>query len=102
MLQLRSQETLDRGDYGWLKARHHFVVSAQGNRANGPLGALVVWNDDEIAPGTGFGPHTHADMEIVTYVRQGVVTHEDSAGNVGRTVSGDVQVMSAGRGISHS
>jgi hypothetical protein len=102
MLQLRSKETLDQGDLGWLKARHHFVVSADGNRANSALGALVVWNDDEIAPGTGFGRHSHADMEIVTYVRQGVVTHEDSTGNVGRTVAGDVQVMSAGTGISHS
>jgi redox-sensitive bicupin YhaK (pirin superfamily) len=102
MLQLRSKQTLDGGDYGWLKARHHFVVSAKGNRANGRLGALVVWNDDEIAPGTGFGQHTHADMEIVTYVRRGVVTHEDSTGNLGRTVAGDVQVMSAGSGISHS
>ena len=102
MLQLRSKGTLDRGDYGWLKARHHFVVSAKGNPAHGPLGALVVWNDDEIAPGTGFGRHGHADMEIVTYVRQGVVTHEDSAGNVGHIVAGDVQVMSAGKGISHS
>jgi quercetin 2,3-dioxygenase len=102
MLQLRSKETLDHGDRGWLKARHHFIVSAGGNPANGPLGSLVVWNDDEIAPGTGFGRHTHADMEIVTYVRQGAVTHEDSAGNVGRTIAGDVQVMSAGTGISHS
>jgi quercetin 2,3-dioxygenase len=102
MLQLRSKETLDHGDRGWLNARHHFVVSADGNPANGPLGALVVWNDDEIAPGTGFSRHTHADMEIVTYVRQGVVTHEDSAGNIGRIVAGDVQVMSAGTGISHS
>ena len=102
MLQLRSRETLDHGDLGWLKARHHFVVSADGNRANSALGALVVWNDDEIAPGTGFGRHSHADMEIVTYVRQGAVTHEDSTGNVGRTVAGDVQVMSAGTGISHS
>jgi quercetin 2,3-dioxygenase len=102
MLQLRSKETLDHGDRGWLNARHHFVVSADGNPANGPLGALVVWNDDEIAPGTGFGRHTHADMEIVTYVRQGVVTHEDSTGNIGRIVAGDVQVMSAGTGISHS
>ena len=102
MLQLRTNETLDHGDRGWLKARHHFVVSADGNPENGPLGALVVWNDDEIAPGTGFGRHTHADMEIVTYVRQGEVTHEDSAGNIGRTVAGDVQVMSAGTGISHS
>jgi quercetin 2,3-dioxygenase len=102
MLQVRSRETLDHGDLGWLKARQHFVVTAGGNKANSPLGALVVWNDDEIAPGTGFGRHSHADMEIVTYVRQGAVTHEDSTGNVGRTVAGDVQVMSAGTGISHS
>jgi redox-sensitive bicupin YhaK (pirin superfamily) len=71
MLQLRRKETLDRRDHGWLKASHHFVVSADGNPAHGPLGALVVWNDDEIAPGTGFGHHTHADMEIITYVRKG-------------------------------
>jgi redox-sensitive bicupin YhaK (pirin superfamily) len=102
MLQLRSTETLDHGDHGWLKARHHFVVSTKGNLAHGPLGPLVVWNDDEISPGTGFGHHSHADMEIITYVRQGAVTHEDSAGNVGRTVAGDVQAMSAGTGISHS
>jgi len=102
MLQLRSKETLDRNDHGWLKASHHFAVSAKGNRANAPLGALVVWNDDEIAPGTGFGHHTHADMEIITYVRNGIVTHEDSTGNIGHTAAGDVQVMSAGSGISHS
>jgi redox-sensitive bicupin YhaK (pirin superfamily) len=102
MLQVRSKDTLDHGDRGWLRARHHFAISADGNPANGPLGALVVWNDDEIAPGTGFGRHSHANMEIVTYVRQGVVTHEDSAGNIGRTAAGDVQVMSAGTGISHS
>lgn len=102
MLQLRSKETLDHGDRGWLKARHHFIVSADGNPANGPMGPLMVWNDDEIAPGTGFGRHSHADMEIVTYVREGAVTHEDSTGNVGRTLAGDVQVMSAGTGISHS
>jgi redox-sensitive bicupin YhaK (pirin superfamily) len=102
MLQLRPGQSLDGGDYGWLKARHHFMVSADGNRANGPLGALVVWNDDEIAPGAGFGRHPHADMEIITYVRQGVVTHEVSAGNIGRAAAGDVQVMSAGTGITHS
>jgi quercetin 2,3-dioxygenase len=102
MLQLRPKETLDGGHHGWLNAHHHFAVAANGNRANGPLGALVVWNDDEIAPGTGFGRHSHVDMEIITYVRQGVVTHEDNAGNVGTTIAGDVQVMSAGTGISHS
>src|ERR1700691_3257425 len=102
MLQLRSKETLDQGDHGWLKARHHFVVMADGNRANGPLGALVVWNDDEIAPGTGFGPHGHADMEIVSYVREGTVTHRDNLGNIGRTSGGDVQAISAGTDIRDS
>jgi redox-sensitive bicupin YhaK (pirin superfamily) len=102
MLQLRTKDTLDRGDHGWLTARHHFAVSAKGAAANGPLGALVVWNDDEIAPNSGFGRHSHADIEIVTYVRQGVVTHEDSTGNIGHIFAGDVQVMSAGTGISHS
>lgn len=102
MLQLRPKETLDTANYGWLKASHHFAVAADGNPANTPLGALVVWNDDEISPGTGFGLHPHANMEIITYVRQGVVTHEDSAGNIGHTVAGDVQVMSAGTGIAHA
>jgi redox-sensitive bicupin YhaK (pirin superfamily) len=102
MLQVRSSSTLDGGDFGWLKARHHFAVTPAGNPANGPLGALVVWNDDEIAPGTGFGPHSHADMEIISYVREGTVTHHDSLGNTGRTSAGDVQTISAGTGIRHS
>lgn len=102
MLQVRLANTLDGGDFGWLKTRHHFKVTPEGNPANVPLGPLVVWNDDEIAPGTGFGLHGHADMEIVTYVREGAVTHQDSVGNVGTTSAGDVQVMSAGTGIRHS
>jgi hypothetical protein len=102
MLQLRPKATLDGGDFGWLKARHHFIVSADGNPANCPLGALVVWNDDEIAPGTGFGHHPHADMEIISYIQQGAITHEDSVGNSGCIAAGDVQVMSAGTGITHS
>ena len=65
-------------------------------------GALRVWNDDEIAPNTGFPPHPHANMEIITYVREGAITHQDSLGNKGRTEAGDVQVMSAGSGIRHS
>lgn len=65
-------------------------------------GALRVWNDDLIAAGTGFPAHPHADMEIITYVRSGAITHEDSLGNRGRTQAGDVQVMSAGSGIVHS
>jgi redox-sensitive bicupin YhaK (pirin superfamily) len=102
MLQLRPSATLDGGDFGWLKARHHFAVGPGGNPANTPLGALVIWNDDEIAPATGFGLHGHANMEIISYVRDGVVTHRDSIGNVGRIAAGDVQAISAGTGIRHS
>jgi redox-sensitive bicupin YhaK (pirin superfamily) len=102
MLQLRPHHLLDRAELSWLKARHHFIVSQGGNPAHAALGPLIVWNDDEIAPGTGFGLHRHADMEIITYVRHGAVTHEDSEGNVGVTAAGDVQVMSAGTGIAHA
>jgi quercetin 2,3-dioxygenase len=102
MLQIRPSSTLDGADFGWLKAKHHFAVGPDGNPANKPLGALVVWNDDEIAPGTGFGLHGHADMEIISYVRDGVVTHRDSIGNTGRIEAGDVQAISAGAGIQHS
>ena len=73
-----------------------------GRPEHGALGALCVLNDDEFAPGGGFPLHTHKDMEIITYVRRGAITHEDNLGNVGRTEAGDVQVMSAGSGISHS
>src|SRR6202162_3570589 len=100
--RIRPAATLDGGDFGWLKARHHFVVTPEGNPANGPLGSLLVWNDDEIAPGRGFDMHRHADMEIISYVRQGAVTHRDSMGNVGLTRAGDVQAISAGTGIRHS
>ncbi len=65
-------------------------------------GAIRVWNDDRIAPRSGFPPHPHRDMEIVTYVRTGAITHQDSLGNQGRTAAGDVQVMSAGTGVTHS
>jgi redox-sensitive bicupin YhaK (pirin superfamily) len=65
-------------------------------------GNLRVWNDDTIASKSGFPPHPHADMEIITYVRAGAITHRDNLGNQGRTAAGDVQVMSAGTGITHS
>jgi quercetin 2,3-dioxygenase len=101
MLQLRTRESLSGGDYGWLRARHHFAVDGRAASVHGPLGCLVVWNDDEIAPGTGFPMHGHNHMEIITYVRTGAVAHKDSLGNVGRLEAGDVQVMSAGSGIRH-
>jgi redox-sensitive bicupin YhaK (pirin superfamily) len=102
MLQFRRRDALSGGDFGWLKARHHFAVTPEGNPAHGPLGALVVWNDDEIAPGTGFDLHGHKNMEIISYVREGAVTHQDTLGSMGRTEAGDVQVMSAGTGIRHA
>jgi redox-sensitive bicupin YhaK (pirin superfamily) len=102
LIQIRTKETLDGGDFGWLKARHHFVVTPSGNRENRPLGSLIVWNDDEIASKSGFPMHQHRDMEIITYVREGRMEHRDDQGNQGSLAAGDVQVMSAGTGITHS
>jgi redox-sensitive bicupin YhaK (pirin superfamily) len=86
----------------WLNAKHHFAIGHFGKPTHRPVGVLYVWNDDELAPHSGFPLHSHADVEIVTYVRQGVLTHEDSLGNQGHIGAGDVQVMSAGSGIQHS
>jgi redox-sensitive bicupin YhaK (pirin superfamily) len=86
----------------WLDSKHHFSFGEYHNPARMGVGGLRVWNDDEIAPGTGFDPHPHRDMEIITYVRQGAITHQDSLGNRGRTEAGDVQVMHAGTGIVHA
>ncbi|MGA7782554.1 MAG: pirin family protein [Paraburkholderia sp.] len=102
MLTHRRWQSLDRADLGWLRAKHHFVVSADGNPTHTALGPLVVWNDDEIAAGGGFPIHGHRDMEIITYVRQGVLGHWDTLGSEGMIRAGDVQVMSAGTGIRHA
>ncbi len=102
MIERRPFDRLGGGDHGWLKTRHHFSFADYHDPARMNWGALRVWNDDEIAPGTGFPAHPHADMEIVTYVLQGAITHQDSLGNKGRTEAGDVQVMSAGTGIRHA
>lgn len=102
MIELRPFDSLGGENHGWLDAKHHFSFAnyRDPNRTN--WGALRVWNDDTIAPNTGFPPHPHRDMEIITYVREGAITHEDNQGNKGRTEAGDVQVMSAGSGIAHS
>ncbi len=101
-LDIRPFASLGHADHGWLDARHHFSFADYYDHGRMGWGSLRVWNDDVIAPGTGFPPHPHADMEIITYVRQGAITHRDSLGNVGRTEAGDVQVMSAGSGVRHS
>jgi redox-sensitive bicupin YhaK (pirin superfamily) len=102
MIERRPFERLGGANHGWLHARHHFSFAHYHDPERVHWGALRVWNDDTIEPGTGFPPHGHADMEIITYVREGAITHEDSLGNKGRTGAGDVQVMSAGSGIRHS
>lgn len=102
MIEKRPFAGLGGADHGWLKARHHFSFAGYYDPKRMGWGSLRVWNDDEIAPASGFPPHPHADMEIITYVREGAITHKDSLGNEGRTAAGDVQVMSAGSGIRHA
>ena len=102
MIDLRPFDSLGSANHGWLDARHHFSFADYHDPARMRWGALRVWNDDTIAPRSGFPPHPHRDMEIITYVREGAITHEDSLGNRGRTAAGDVQVMSAGTGIRHA
>ncbi|MDF3867375.1 pirin family protein [Pseudomonas denitrificans (nom. rej.)] len=102
MIERRPFQQLGGANHGWLNAKHHFSFAEYYDPERMDWGNLRVWNDDEIAAGTGFPPHPHREMEIITYVRQGAITHQDSLGNKGRTEAGDVQVMSAGSGIVHS
>ncbi|MEJ0020360.1 MAG: pirin family protein [Acetobacteraceae bacterium] len=102
MIERRKFSGLGGANHGWLNAKHHFSFASYYDPTRMGWGALRVWNDDEIAAQGGFPPHPHADMEIITYVREGAITHRDSLGNEGRTEAGDVQVMSAGSGVRHS
>ena len=102
MIDIRPFRSLGHADHGWLNARHHFSFADYHEPRRMGWGAIRVWNDDEIAPRSGFPAHPHRDMEIITYVRQGAITHQDSMGNKGRTGAGDVQVMSAGTGVRHA
>jgi len=102
MIDVRKFNSLGHADHGWLDARHHFSFADYHDPARMGWGAIRVWNDDRIGAKTGFPPHPHRDMEIITYVREGAITHQDSMGNKGRTEAGDVQVMSAGTGVQHA
>ena len=102
MIDIRPFASLGHADHGWLDARHHFSFADYHDPARMGWGSIRVWNDDTIAGRSGFPPHPHRDMEIVTYVRSGAITHQDSLGNKGRTGAGDVQVMSAGTGVTHA
>ena len=102
MIDIRPFATLGHADHGWLDARHHFSFANYHDPDRMGWGSIRVWNDDTIAAQSGFPPHPHQDMEIVTFVRSGAITHRDSLGHEGRTAAGDVQVMSAGTGITHA
>ena len=102
MLIHRPFSSLGHANHGWLNARHHFSFANYHDPQRMGWGALRVWNDDEIAPHSGFPAHPHQNMEIITYVTKGIITHKDSLGNEGKTHAGDVQVMSAGTGVTHS
>ena len=102
MIERRPFAGLGGANHGWLDAKHHFSFAGYHEPTRMGWGPIRVWNDDTIAAGTGFPAHPHADMEIITYVREGAITHQDSLGNKGRTEAGDVQVMSAGSGVRHS
>src|SRR5690606_19161973 len=102
MIEIRPFEKLGGENHGWLDAKHHFSFANYHDPNRIHWGSLRVWNDDTVQAKSGFPPHPHRDMEIITYVRKGAVTHQDSLGNQGRTEAGDVQVMSAGTGITHA
>lgn len=102
MIEHRPYAALGGNDLDWLKARLHVSINGIGNPDHAGIRALRAWNDDEFAPHSGFPPHRHQDVEILTYVRQGAITHEDSLGNRATVRAGDVQAMSAGSGIRHA
>lgn len=102
MIDIRPFASLGAANHGWLDARHHFSFASYHDPDRLNWGQIRVWNDDTIAAQSGFPPHPHSNMEIVTFVRSGAITHKDSLGNMGRTAAGDVQVMSAGSGITHA
>ncbi|MBK1696264.1 pirin family protein [Rhodovibrio salinarum] len=102
MIEHRPFQSLGAFELDWLSARYHFSFGQYHDPARMGVGPLRVWNDDTVQPGTGFDPHGHRNMEIITYVRRGAITHEDNLGNQGRTPAGDVQVMTAGKGVIHA
>src|SRR6056297_2262926 len=102
MLIKKEYKNMGKNDIGWLKATYHFSFSDYYNPDNMNFGVLRVFNDDIIGANTGFDSHPHKDMEIITYVVDGYLTHEDSMGNKRRVGRGEVQYMSAGTGVYHS
>jgi len=102
MIEHRHFDILPTEDLGWLKVRHHLLAVPEGGSDDCGFGCMRAWDDEELAPNTGIGLHADKDIEIITYVREGTITHRDSLGNEGRVEAGAIQVTSAGSGIRHA